>query len=80
MCFSLAFLMNLLIWLVVIGAVVAIIRLLIPLAAGWLGGTVVQIINIVLYAFVIILIIYFAFELIGCLFGVSGGLRLPRAG
>ena len=77
MCFSLAFLMNLLIWLVVIGAVVAIIRLVLPLAASWMGGTVMQIVNIVLWAFVAILIIYFAFEMISCLLGAGGGLRLP---
>lgn len=38
MCFSLAWLMNVLIWLVVVGAVVAVVRLLLPLVLAQFGG------------------------------------------
>jgi hypothetical protein len=73
MCFSLAMLAHLLIWCVIIGAIIMIIRVVVPLAAGVLGGVLVQIINIVLWAVVVILIIIFAFEMIGCLMGMAGG-------
>lgn len=79
MCFSLAWLQNLLIWIVIIGAVFALVRLLLPLVLGWFGaaGSVIQqAIEIVMWAFVIIVAIYIVFGLIACLLG-GGGLHLP---
>ncbi len=70
MCFSLAWIENILIWCVVIGAVFAVIRLLLPLVLGFLGGPgalILQIITIVFWAVVLILIIIFAFDLLSCL-------------
>jgi hypothetical protein len=65
---------DIFVWFIVIGAVIAIIKLLLPLVfAQWGGGgTLAQIINIVLWAFVAIMIVYIAFALISCLLG-SGG-------
>ena len=71
-CFSLAFIENLLIWLVIIGAVVALLKLVLPLALGVLGtagSVVIQALNIVVWAIVAIAIIIFVFELISCLLG-----------
>ncbi len=75
MCFDLHWVMTILIWLVVIGAVIAIVRLLLPqvLANFGAGGSLVlQILNIVIWAAVLIAIIIFAFELISCLLGTTG--------
>lgn len=80
MCFSLAWIENLLIWLVVIGAVVGILKIVVPLVLGYLGvagGAIIQIINIVVWAVVIIFVIVLAFDLIGCLMGAHFSLRSP---
>lgn len=79
MCFSLAWLEQLLVWAIIIGAVIAIIKLVVPFALAQLGGgaVLVQIINIALWAFVAIVVVYIAFALISCLLG-SGGIGLPR--
>jgi hypothetical protein len=80
MCFSLGWLQQILIYLVVIGAIFAIIKLVVPLALthfGAAGGVLAQIINILMWAFIVILIIYIAFAVISCLMG-SGGIMPPR--
>lgn len=68
-CFSLGAIENLLIWLVVVGAVVALIRLLVPVVVGPLGqfgSIVVQALYIVLWAIVAIAVIVLIFELLAC--------------
>jgi hypothetical protein len=72
MCFSAAWFVSALIWLVVVCAVVAIARLILPIVLNWLGvagGVVMQVINIVLIAFVLIVLIWFAFDLLMCVGG-----------
>lgn len=77
-CFSLAWLQQLCIWLIVVVAVVAIIRLLVPYLTSLIGVPIVaQIINIVLWAVVAIMCVYIIFALISCLLG-GGGLGFPR--
>lgn len=79
MCFSLAWLVNLLILLIVLGAVVAIIRLVLPRILANFGdpGVLIgQILNIILWAVVLIAIVVFAFELLSCLLG--GSLHILR--
>ena len=79
MCLSMGWLQSLLINLVILVAIIAIIRLFVPLlaglidslAAGW-GSVIAQIINIVLWAIVVIFIIYLVFGLISCLLGGAG--------
>lgn len=81
MCFSLQWLGSVLVWLIVIGACIAIIKLVLPLALGWLGNPgaiAIQIIKIVLWAIVAIFVVWFAIDMISCLLGASGGLRLPH--
>jgi len=78
-CFSLGWVEHILIQIIVIIAVVAIIRLLIPFvlrALGVAGSVVVQAINIVLWAVVAIFVIIICFDLIECLLGSGGFFRL----
>ena len=78
MCFDLSWFEHLLIWVVIIGAIVAIVKVLLPMVFAQLGapsGAIVQIINIFLWAVIAIFVIIIAFELIGCLLG-SGSLNL----
>ena len=79
MCFSLGWIEQLCIWIIIVSAIVAIIRLFVPMLGGWgLPSIVVQIINIVLWAVVAIAVVYFIFGLLSCLLGGAGGLHLPR--
>lgn len=72
-CLSLGFLQQLCINLVVIFAIVAIIKLLVPLLTNMIGFPIVgQIINIVLWAIIAILAIYIIFGLLSCLLGAGG--------
>ncbi len=82
-CLTLGWLEQLLINLVIIFAIVAILKLLVPLLVGLLepllGGAAAiigQIITIVLYAIVCIFIIYIIFGLLSCLIGSGGGFSL----
>ena len=78
-CFTLAWLQQLLVWLVIVCAIVAIIRLLVPWITGIIGLPIIgQVINIILWAFLAIICIYIIFGLMGCLIGMSGGLHFPR--
>lgn len=75
MCFSLNWIEQLCIWLIVLFALVAIIRLLVPFLTELIGFPIVgQIINIVLWAVVAIMCVYIIFALISCLLGAGGGL------
>lgn len=82
MCFSLAWLEQVCIWIIVACAIVAIIKLLMPIvlaqigALGQFGTLLVGIVRILLWAFVACLCVYFVFEVVSCLLG-SGGLSLP---
>lgn len=79
-CFSLQWFESVLIWLVIICAIVAILKLLVPFVLAQLGaggGIIAQAINIVLWAVVCIFVIYVCFALISCLLGMSGGLSFP---
>lgn len=79
-CFTLGFLEQLFIWLIVVCAVIAIIRVLVPLVTGLVGFPVIgQILNIFLWAIVAIFCVYIAFALISCLLGSGGSLpHFPR--
>ena len=85
MCFSLDFIKQILIMIVVFGAIIAILGLLIPfvvkrmglvLGEGW--ALLVQIFRIFVTAVIIIIVIIVAFELIACLFSFTGGTLLPH--
>lgn len=79
MCFSLEWFKELLVWLVIICAVVAILRLLVPFVLAQIGspgGVLAQAINIVLWAVICIFVIYVVFDLVSCLIGAGGFPRL----
>jgi hypothetical protein len=79
MCFSLAWLEQLVIWLIVIAAVIAIIKLLVPLLDSLIGIPIIgQIIMIALWAFVAIAVVILIFGLLSCLLGGSGTLGFPH--
>ena len=84
MCFSLEWIEQLLIWIVIVVAIVAILKILIPWIFSQLGvgtGNLMAIINIFIWAVVVIFVIYVAFALISCLLGAGGGFGLfPRHG
>ena len=79
MCFSLQWLESFLVWLVIVCAVVALIRLLIGFIIPKLGvgaevaSVVVRALWIVMWAIICVALIYFIFDLIMCL-----GPSLPR--
>jgi hypothetical protein len=69
-CFTLGFLEQLIVWLIIIGAIVACIKLLVPWLTSITAMPVVgQIIMIVLWAIVAIMVVYLIFGLLSCLVG-----------
>ena len=78
-CLSLGFLQQLIIWVIVIAAIVAVIRLLIPHLDSLTGVPIIgRVLEIVLWVIVAIMVVYLIFGLLGCLMGSGGGLHLPR--
>lgn len=78
MCFSMQWIEQLLVWLVIVCAVVGILRLLLPFILNQLGvggGIIMNAINIVIWAVIAIFVIYFCFSLLGCLGGGMLSLR-----
>jgi hypothetical protein len=85
MCFSLEWIETLLIWLVIVVAIVAILKLLVPWIFAQIGGNptgpLMAIVNIFIWAVIAIFVIYIVFALISCLLGMGGGFSLfPRHG
>jgi hypothetical protein len=82
MCFGLAWFEQILIWIVVVCAVVALLRLLVSFVLPKLGlggevvGFIIAAVRILIWAIICIFAIIFIFELISCLLG--GGIGLPR--
>lgn len=65
-----------LVYCIIVAAVIAIIRLIVPWVLAQIGiPLIAQVINIVLWAVVCIFVIYIAFALLSCLIG-GGGLSL----
>lgn len=81
MCFTLGWLENLLIWLVILAVVVGVLQLLIPWVFSMIGlnlGPLPAIIRMVVIAIVVIAVIIFVFDLLGCVLGT--GMHFPRFG
>lgn len=77
-CFSLLWIEQLVIWAIIVVAVVAVIKLLIPYILRQLGeggAVVMRVLNIVMWAVVLIFIVVVVFDLIACALG-AGSLRL----
>ena len=80
MCMSAAFFFTLMIWLVVIGALYAIIKLVLPAVLANFGGPgtlLAQVVNIIMWAFLLIIVLYLIWDLVDCLLG-AGGVAMPR--
>lgn len=79
MCFTLSWVEQILIWLIVVFAVIAILKIIVPMVLSQIGapgGVIMQIINIALWAFICIMVVIFAFEVIGCLLHAGSFPRL----
>lgn len=83
MCFSLDWLLHILILGVVIAAVFAILRLVIPWALSKMGGEVsegvtmlMNVFRIAIWAVVIIVVLVIVFQIIACLLSYGGGFSI----
>lgn len=81
-CFSLGWFEQICIYLVFVCAIIAVIKLLLPIVAGMLpapaSGVVVGIINIICWVIVAVLCIYIIFGLLSCLVGSGGFGIMPH--
>lgn len=69
MCFGVDYFIHLIIWLAVVGGVVAIIRLLLPVVLGLFGvagDLVMRVINIILIVIMVVALCYFLLDLARC--------------
>ena len=82
-CFTLGWIFQLLIWIVIVGAIVAILKLLIPWVLSQFnlaGGMIAQVLNIIIMAAVVIMVIYLVWGLVSCLTGSGLSLLPPHPG
>lgn len=78
MCFSIGWLVQILIWLVILSVVVALLRIwVLPLLATT-DPRIPATINIIIWAIVVIFVIYVVADLLLCAIG-GGGFGLPRS-
>jgi hypothetical protein len=79
MCFSLAWLEQLVIWLIVISAIIAAIKLVIPFIDNLTGMPIIgRILMIILWTVVAIALVVIVFGLLSCVLGGPGTLGFPR--
>ena len=79
-CFSMDWLMHVLILCVIVGGIVAILQIVIPYALSKIGATigegvgiVIAVLKIVLWCAIAVVVIYFCFLMISCLWNLGGG-------
>jgi hypothetical protein len=84
MCFGLAWIENLLLWIIGVAVVIAVLKVLVPLVFGLLGiplgGAVMQIINIIIVGILLTALVIIVFDLLGCVLGSGHGLLPGRVG
>jgi hypothetical protein len=79
MCFSLAWLEQLVIWLIIVSAIIAVIKLVIPFLDSLTGMPIIgRILMIILWAVVAIAFVIIIFGLLSCVLGGTGTLGFPR--
>jgi hypothetical protein len=79
-CFSIEWLEQLFIYIIIVGAIIAIIRLLVPMVFAQWGGpgnVVAQVVNIILWAVIACFVVWICFALFGGLIGHGGFSLLP---
>jgi len=77
-CFSVLWLIQTLIWIVVVCGIVAIIMILLPIALswlGWAGEVAMRILRIIVAVIVIVALLWLCYDLYVCAVG-GGGLRV----
>lgn len=78
-CFSIAWLVQLLVWAVIISAIYFVVTLLLSkIQLGEPFPTVLQIVRYIMWAVIAIWIIYLCADLISCAFGGGGFGSFPR--
>jgi hypothetical protein len=78
-CFSISLLVQVIVWLIIVGALVAILQIWLPQIVGALGawgGMIAATLRIILGAVIAIFIVYLLYDLITCAF--YGGRPLLR--
>lgn len=80
-CFSLEWIKQLLIWLVVLCVLIGTVKLLLPMVLSWFGappggGTVITILGYIMWAAVAIFCIIIVFDLISCVTASGSGPHL----
>ena len=81
MCFSLDWLLHILILCVIVGGVIAILKIIVPYALSFIGAeigaganVVIQVFKILLWCVVAIIVLVIVFQLIACLLSMGGGM------
>lgn len=78
MCFSLSWLIQLLVWLVILSVVVALVRIwILPLLAA-ADPRIPATVNILIWAVVVIFVIYVVADILMCMAGGGLGLSFHR--
>jgi hypothetical protein len=75
MCFGLQWFESLLIWLIIVGGVIALVRLLLPMALTMIGGPsgyLMSAINIIIWVAIALFVVYIIFALLECMGGGGG--------
>jgi len=76
-CMSLGFLQAFIVQVIIICAIVAVIKLLVPWLVSFTGLPILgQVIMIILWAIIAIMVVYLIFALLSCLMGSGGSFRL----
>lgn len=87
MCFNGAWWLQLFIYVILVCAAIAILRIIVPYVFSKMRpsaevaegiGVVTQVLRVVVWAIVIIFVLYLCYALWECLVGFSGGSLLPR--
>lgn len=82
-CWTIGFLEDLIIRIIILAAIIAIIKVIVPWVLSLIGGVgapVVQIVYIILWAIVAIWCVIIVFELLQCLAGAGGFSIMPHHG
>jgi uncharacterized membrane protein len=82
-CFSMDWLLHVLILCVLVGGTIAILQIVIPYALSKMGATigegarvVIRVFKVLLWCAVAIVVLYIVFMLIACLWSMGGGFSL----
>ncbi len=79
MCFSVLWLVQTLVWLIVVCGIVAILMIVVPWVLSWLGvglsSMVMQVIRIIVAVIVLVALVWFLYDLYVCAVGGAARVR-----